>query len=736
MNAEQTWQSVLEQLRTEMPRASFDTWVGDTHPLSMENGRLCVVVRNTYARDWLQNRLESTVNRLLVGILATSDIKVEFVTQDSLGNQDDEEGKTTPEDTRLALQPDTSSEYLNEVQPHHTVMLWGYFIRLLQKGEMTLTDLSVFMGFWQAVFRSWKRAGEPLEIVAQATVRSILDFAMGIYRSKLFEILPGKEINDQNRVIAAGHVEVLETLTSSNAKSVDANTYRVHMRPLLARVDATSIEAAIRDRVVSNAATREEARAEALRTLQDLAACDLGRWLVESEGEFKSGVERTVAEIVTSILEEELDDDLARAADLLHQKIAMAFGKVYISHYYIRIVVRTLGFSLAQAWTIAILRDRAWFDYETSTEKSYVIAPNGIRDVAAWVGVTPKIVKKWLADDKYFRRFVQMVSPEDTPDEKNTFFVIEHLEPMLGDVFGYKPWRWDVREAVFDALRLEAMLDRDLPKAKRAKIEQELNILVDAIMEKVGQGSGKTRMGSGKNPDWVLEKVGQEFGKTRTGLRKKLDGVMEKFGLDEGKTRTALNTFINPQLNLSKPLRTSIPPQTPSIAQQAKINAEAYVDLTGAVVPDLSSLDWSLKGLLQRNRTSSEKRKEINVLKVSFEYLVGATLFWGGTFGQKRKTQAPYNRALSDLTMDVPEEYIALAALPPEEIFAHLVGRGRGRFASESEWARLMESEDETLNNHYRRLLLTDLFSIEFPVSSDKETVYQRTETRYGRKLQ
>ena len=88
MNSEQAWQSVLGQLQMEMPRASFDTWVRDSRPLSMENGRLYVAVRNTYARDWLENRLESTVNRLLVGILATSDIKVEFVTQDSIGDQD------------------------------------------------------------------------------------------------------------------------------------------------------------------------------------------------------------------------------------------------------------------------------------------------------------------------------------------------------------------------------------------------------------------------------------------------------------------------------------------------------------------------------------------------------------------------------------------------------------------------------------------------------------------------
>lgn len=78
MNAEQTWQSVLGQLQLEMPRASFDTWVRDTKPVSYQDGMLTVGVRNAYARDWLENRLASTVNRLLFGI-TSSTVDVKFI---------------------------------------------------------------------------------------------------------------------------------------------------------------------------------------------------------------------------------------------------------------------------------------------------------------------------------------------------------------------------------------------------------------------------------------------------------------------------------------------------------------------------------------------------------------------------------------------------------------------------------------------------------------------------------
>ena len=78
MNADQAWQSVLGQLQMEMPRASFDTWVSDTRPVSYEDGLLVVGVRNAYARDWLESRLASTISRLLIGIL-NSNVAVDFV---------------------------------------------------------------------------------------------------------------------------------------------------------------------------------------------------------------------------------------------------------------------------------------------------------------------------------------------------------------------------------------------------------------------------------------------------------------------------------------------------------------------------------------------------------------------------------------------------------------------------------------------------------------------------------
>jgi len=84
MTAEQAWQSVLRQLQMEMPRASFETWVRDSKAIRYGGNVLSIGVRNAYARDWLEDRLQSTVSRLLVGIM-NAHVNVVFVVGEEIG---------------------------------------------------------------------------------------------------------------------------------------------------------------------------------------------------------------------------------------------------------------------------------------------------------------------------------------------------------------------------------------------------------------------------------------------------------------------------------------------------------------------------------------------------------------------------------------------------------------------------------------------------------------------------
>jgi chromosomal replication initiator protein len=59
MNAEQAWQATLSQLQSEMPKASFDTWVRSAELVRHQENVFVVGVHNAYARDWLDNRMGS-----------------------------------------------------------------------------------------------------------------------------------------------------------------------------------------------------------------------------------------------------------------------------------------------------------------------------------------------------------------------------------------------------------------------------------------------------------------------------------------------------------------------------------------------------------------------------------------------------------------------------------------------------------------------------------------------------
>jgi chromosomal replication initiator protein len=78
MRADEIWQAALGELQLEMTRATFDTWVKPTSLMSYEDGRFAVAVPNAYAQEWLQNRLLSTVKRVLTGITGRS-VEVKFV---------------------------------------------------------------------------------------------------------------------------------------------------------------------------------------------------------------------------------------------------------------------------------------------------------------------------------------------------------------------------------------------------------------------------------------------------------------------------------------------------------------------------------------------------------------------------------------------------------------------------------------------------------------------------------
>ena len=75
------WQFVLERLEREMPKSAFQ-WVRDTTVSAYDADQAVLIVRASgeYARNWLNSRVVSTVNRYLAGICNQS-VEVRFVSE-------------------------------------------------------------------------------------------------------------------------------------------------------------------------------------------------------------------------------------------------------------------------------------------------------------------------------------------------------------------------------------------------------------------------------------------------------------------------------------------------------------------------------------------------------------------------------------------------------------------------------------------------------------------------------
>jgi chromosomal replication initiator protein len=74
MNPEHAWQATLGQLQLEMSKASFDTWVSSAELLRYDEETCCfeIGVKNAYARDWLDDRLNAKISRLLTGMMGVA----------------------------------------------------------------------------------------------------------------------------------------------------------------------------------------------------------------------------------------------------------------------------------------------------------------------------------------------------------------------------------------------------------------------------------------------------------------------------------------------------------------------------------------------------------------------------------------------------------------------------------------------------------------------------------------
>ena len=382
---QQAWGSVLTQLQMDMPRASFETWVLGTQALGWENDVLLVSTRNAYARDWLESRLTSTVQRLLVGILNRS-VSVKFVVGDESQEEMEAEAEETDE-PELNIEPVQWLDYDLIVQPHKQVVVKGYLRRLGM--EIGPKAVWLYVGFHQAAWRvqdQHNASGKPLHS------RDVMRFS-ALSNGAFWRLLKHAGIQDQlnGLVQRADSQDARRFRRGRDGRPHRAPIrYQVFMTPRLTRADATAVHLRLKALI-----EKHNSVSSALQEM--LAVEDVMDLLTPLDMKLPHAPMNTVMDMVRLETGEKFSPEIERHAQELHRRIINCLGDIHIPHYFITETIKRYNLTPAQAWLITVARDMAFINARTGERRDVVTFKRGYQEMAELVGSSRyKTVQAWL----------------------------------------------------------------------------------------------------------------------------------------------------------------------------------------------------------------------------------------------------------------------------------------------------------------------------------------------------
>ena len=81
-SAHEIWEKALGELQTQVSRANYNTWLGNSHGVSFENGTFIVGTPSVFVAEWLTRRLNSLVRKTLTHVVG-NETDVQFVVRDT-----------------------------------------------------------------------------------------------------------------------------------------------------------------------------------------------------------------------------------------------------------------------------------------------------------------------------------------------------------------------------------------------------------------------------------------------------------------------------------------------------------------------------------------------------------------------------------------------------------------------------------------------------------------------------
>jgi hypothetical protein len=375
-----------------MPRASFDTWVRDTQALSFTEGVLIVAVRNAYACDWLESRLTSTINRMLVGILNANahvnfvvaqndeDDSVEVETEASSSPQSEDQSHA---DDALSISPaDYDSAYEQIVRPDRAIYPPGYFRRWLRSIGPDLAWM--YVSFRQAAYLTGARAGSKSSRFSGKQLASMSGISERTYWNRVNNPATWKKLSGLVKIIEGGD----EWVKGSTPRRLPRR-YTIAMTLPLTPVDTGSLRHWITTHRDEYGGAEGVLRAAAITSLDELIP-------LAAQQKDDDDQALTVRALLRDLFKDELADGLLDSlAAALQAHLMPQNDLIVISLFFIEHVLPHLD--AGPGWMLTLMRDMCYVNPESGESRNRLTVKGGYAEIAGWLGMSrPRTIWDWF----------------------------------------------------------------------------------------------------------------------------------------------------------------------------------------------------------------------------------------------------------------------------------------------------------------------------------------------------
>jgi hypothetical protein len=650
---EKAWQAAVANLELDMSRATFSTWVKPTHLVEFSDDTFVIGCINAYGRDWLTDRLTTTLQRFLTGVL-NREAKVSFVVcEQEVDDEEDlaqEENQDQEDDEENPIELDIHYSSIRNIllEPGRVVRLPVYNLRWLPYVGSQVIFL--VMALWQEYYLASGGKGRKGSCKVSVRAERICQWA-GISRAQFFRLLQtGSSLGWFTRKIDTDH----EVDKRSGRAKKSSNKYELFESPLTPG-DAEDLKTFLLVHGI------QDSPLSALQLAISTNPKEIFQYPVRQPSEdFSKMIPRhqTVQDVIRELVGHRLDGELGNLADQLADRLVTQGDFILVTWYFLKHWLPMLGADAAMF--ILILRNLSYFNDETGKVRDEVWMDGGYEAIANRLGINnPRVVANWLPvridrgkrKDKLSERTVEELSRRQRLQDLLSLFV-ERTDHRINSEGNYS-WKFKVQRV--DPLKpqhqtIQQAASSLFVKSESLCVQDELGFWISCL--------GNDCFETIKTEPMVVLRLSDLIKDCSETLKSILNDCLETLDLQA-------NDCFETLLKILKSFKDSLKDKDTSSTQDSSISRNDPSSQSVAVVTD-SEGNWSLDKLLAR----ADKKNQ----SVLIEQEKSAIPFvsWMLHGASQPSIQNPYSLAIAKLKenpgISAGGASDRLAAIPPREL--------------------------------------------------------------------